>query len=249
MEVKSEINYDYLDSISRIDDYLNNHNDYQECGDIPARNSLTYSNGFYVDCYALFVDIRSSSKLPKQYQKRVLARIYRSYISELTAIMQDFSNCKEINIVGDCVSGIFSRNGKDDVMQPFQAAYTINGVVKILNHKLEKKGLSPIKIGIGLAKGKALMIQAGFKGSGLNDVVWMGDVVNQASNLCNSANKKGNDVIVVSNDVYDELYGKLGANNIPYQKMLKKTHYFDDYYTGDITLVSILEWLNSNSNK
>ncbi len=33
--------------------------------------------------------------------------------------MQDFSNCKEINIVGDCVSGIFSHNTKDDVMQPF----------------------------------------------------------------------------------------------------------------------------------
>ena len=160
MEVKSEIDYNYLDSISRIDDYLNNHNDYQECGDIPARNRLTYSNGFYVDCYALFVDIRSSSKLPEQHQKRVLARIYRSYISELTAIMQDFSNCKEINIVGDCVSGIFSHNTKDDVMQPFQAAYTINGVVQILNHKLEQKGWSPIKIGIGLASGKALMIQA-----------------------------------------------------------------------------------------
>ena len=249
MEVKSEINYDYLDSISRIDDYLNNHNDYQECGDIPARNRLTYSNGFYVDCYALFVDIRSSSKLPEQYQKRVLARIYRSYISELTAIMQDLSNCKEINIVGDCVSGIFSRNSKDDVMQPFQAAYTINGVVQILNHKLKKKGWLPIKIGIGLASGKALMIQAGFKGSGLNDVVWMGDVVNQASNLCNIANKNGNEVIVVSDDVYEDLYGELGANDKPYQEMLRKPHYYDDYYTGEITLVSILSWLESNSNR
>lgn len=248
MEVKSEIDYNYLDSISRIDDYLNNHNDYQECEDIPARNRLTYSNGFYVDCYAIFVDIRSSSKLPEQHQKRVLARIYRSYISELTAIMQDFSNCKEINIVGDCVSGIFSHNTKDDVMQPFQAAYTINGVVQILNHKLEQKGWSPIKIGIGLASGKALMIQAGFKGSGLNDVVWMGDVVNQASNLCNIANKNGNEVIVVSNEVYDDLYGKCGTYGIPYQKMLRKPHLSDDFYTGNIILTVIDNWLKDNSN-
>lgn len=248
MEVKSEIDYNYLDSISRIDDYLNNHNDYQECEDIPARNRLTYSNGFYVDCYAIFVDIRSSSKLPEQHQKRVLARIYRSYISELTAIMQDFSNCKEINIVGDCVSGIFSHNTKDDVMQPFQAAYTINGVVQILNHKLEQKGWSPIKIGIGLASGKALMIQAGFKGSGLNDVVWMGDVVNQASNLCNIANKNGNEVIVVSNELYDDLYGKCGTYGIPYQEMLRKPHLSDDFYTGNIILTVIDNWLKDNSN-
>ena len=248
MEVKSEINYYYLDSINRIDDYLNNHNDYQECKEIPSRDKLTYSNGFYVDCYALFVDIRSSSKLPEQHEKRVLARIYRSYISELTAIMQDFSNCKEINIVGDSVSGIFSRNSKDDVMQPFQAAYTINGVVKILNHKLVKKGWTPIKIGIGLAQGKALMIKAGYNGSGINDVVWMGNVVNQASNLCNIANKNGNDVIVVAEDVYDDLYGKLGTNNQPYQKMLRKPHWNDDYYTGDIILTLIDDWLINKSN-
>ena len=247
MEVTSEIRYNYLDSIKRIDEYLNNHNDYEERNAIPTRDQLTFSNGFYVDCYALFVDIRSSSKLPELHQKRVLAKIYRSYISELTAIMQGFSNCKEINIVGDCVSGIFGHNRKDDVMQPFQAAYTINGVVRILNYKLEQKGWNTIKVGIGIARGKALMIQAGFKGSGINDVVWMGEVVNQASNLCNIANKNGNDVIVVSKDVYNDLEGKLGANNEPYQEMLRKSRYLEEYYTGDIILISMLNWLKQNT--
>ena len=31
------------------------------------------------------------------------------------------------------------------------------------------------------------MVQAGYSGSGLNEVVWMGDVVNEASNLCGYA--------------------------------------------------------------
>lgn len=245
MEVKNTLNYNYLDSIKRIDNYLNDHCDYEDRKSIPTRNQLSFTNGFYVDCYALFVDIRSSSQLTMIHQKRVLARLYRSYISELTAIMQAFENCKEINIVGDCVSGIFSRNKKDDVMQPFQAAYTINGVVKILNYKLKQKSWNPINIGIGLAGGKALMIQAGFKGSGMNDVVWMGDVVNLASNLCNNANKYGNDVIVISDDVYSDLYGKLGFNNVPYQTMLKKPSIMKDYYTGDIILASISDWLNN----
>ena len=244
MEVKKTIPYNYLDSVKRIDDYLNNNGDYQDIDSIPVRNSLSYSNGYYIDCYALFVDIRASSELPKNHQKRVLAKIYRSYISELTAVMQSFENCKEVNIVGDCVSGIFSCTTKNDVMQPFQAAYTINGVIKILNVKLKNKGYKQIAVGIGIAKGNVLMIQAGYKGSGLNDVVWMGDVVNQASNLCNLANKNNNGIIVVSDAVYEDLEGKLGTHNIPYQEMLNKKSCFDDYYSGNIILTYISEWLD-----
>jgi class 3 adenylate cyclase len=41
----------------------------------------------------------------------------------------------------------------------------------------------PIRSGIGMSYGRALMIKAGFNGSGINDVVYMGDVVNRASKL------------------------------------------------------------------
>lgn len=244
MEVKNTCNFDFDKSFSRIDSYLNESVEYGDVANIPARSSLSFSNGYYVNCYALFVDIRESSQLPEIHQKRVLARIYRSYISELTAIMQSYENCKEVNIIGDCVSGIFSSTKKEDVLQPFGASYYINSIVNVINYKLAKKGYNNIKIGIGLAKGKALMIQAGYKGSGLNDVVWMGDVVNKASNLCNIANKKGNDVIVVSDEVYTDLSGYNGYNNIPYQEMLHKPS-GSDYYTGDIILVNIESWINS----
>jgi class 3 adenylate cyclase len=35
-----------------------------------------------------------------------------------------------------------------------------------------------------MSYGRALMIKAGYKGSTINEVVWMGDVVNDASRLC-----------------------------------------------------------------
>lgn len=31
------------------------------------------------------------------------------------------------------------------------------------------------------------MVQAGYAGSGLNDVIWMGDVVNYACHICGKA--------------------------------------------------------------
>ena len=245
MEVKQTYHYDFEASLARIDNVLKTNGDYADAEEIPSRDSLTYSNGYYLNCYALFVDIRDSSQLPQRHQKKVLAKIYRSYISELTAIMQSFENCKEVNIVGDCVSGIFTCACKDDVMEPFRAAFTINAIVQVLNIKMAKKGYTDIRIGIGLAKGKALMIQAGYKGSGLNDVVWMGDVVNHASNLCNLANKNGNDVIVVSDEVYNDLEGFTGHLNKPYQEMLWKP-YGKDYYTGDVIRIDIENWIKTN---
>lgn len=245
MEVKTNHPYIFEDSLARIDAILNASCNYSDTNDIKSRQSLTYDNGYYLDCYSLFVDIRDSSQLPKIHQKRVLAKLYRSYISELTAIMQSYSHCREINIVGDCVNGVFTCTSKGDVLQPFQAAYNINSIVKILNFKANKRGYSDLRIGIGIAKGKALMVQAGYKGSGLNDVIWMGDVVNYASHLCAKANKDGNRTINISQEVYDDLEGFLGHNDVPYQDMFMRP-WGKSHYTGDVIRVTMEEWLNEN---
>ncbi len=245
MEVKETKNYDYVKSIERIDSYLSESVEYDESKAIPVRNSLTFNNGYYIDCYAIFVDIRESSNLTQKHQKKSLARIYRSYISEITAILQSCEECKEINIVGDCVSGILFDNGKQAAKNSIIAAAQINSIVNIINYKLTKKRLCEIKIGIGIAKGNALMIQAGYKGSGLNDVVWMGDVVNQASNLCNIANKGTTDVIVISKEVYDSLKGfKVGADSkIECQDCF--SYNTSDTYTGNVINILMNGWLNS----
>ena len=148
--------------------------------------------------------------------------------------------------MGDCVNGIFSCTCKDDVLQPFEAAYTINGIVEIINLQAHKKGYKNIRIGIGITKGKALMVQAGYKGSGLNDIIWMGDVVNSASHLCAKANKSFDEVMNISEEVYNDLEGKLGYQNKPYQGMFRKS-YGNDYFTGNVILHSMDEWVKDNS--
>ena len=50
--------YDFTKSLERIDEILNADNkQYEEDKKIPTRNELTYTNGYYVHCTALFVDI------------------------------------------------------------------------------------------------------------------------------------------------------------------------------------------------
>lgn len=181
--------YDHKNSDERIQEILNSTEAFEELADIPSRDRLTYSNGFYVNCTAVFIDIRGSSELANTHTRPVLGKLYRAYLSECVAVMNGDSNCREIFINGDCVSGIFSTPYKTNINEAFSAAARLNSVTKLLNWRLEQKGYTTFRCGIGMAYGRALMLKAGYKGSGINDVIWMGDVVNEASNLCHDASR------------------------------------------------------------
>lgn len=233
------ISYDILKSAERIDNILKIDNyKFEESNSIPDRSKLTYENGYYVNVGAIFIDLRQSSTLTDEHKRPKLAKLYRSYISEVVAILNSYEDCKEINIVGDCVSGIFEAKDKSQIQSMADASAKINSLIKMLNYKLRKKDIVEIKIGIGLDYGRALMIQAGYSGSGINDVVWMGDVVNSASNLCNRANKNGMDVLLISKNVYEKL--------IQHDKDLLKYNKSEDVYEGNWVCKKMNNWYKEN---
>jgi class 3 adenylate cyclase len=242
MRVTKNISYNFESSFQRIDEILDSSEIFEEVDEIPDSEKLTYKNGYYINCYSIFIDIRDSSKLPEKYQSRILAKIYRAYISEVTAIFQSFQNCKEINIVGDSVWAVFNSKTREDVKEIFAAAYKSNSLIASLNYKLCKKGIDPIRIGIGISKGRALMVQAGFNGSGINDVIWMGHVVNQASKMCSKANKEVTKSLVISKKVYEDLEGYQNRNNNLYQSFFESHN--NDYYFAEIIDMDLNEWLN-----
>ncbi|NMV51854.1 mononucleotidyl cyclase [Lactobacillus reuteri] len=165
-------------------------------------NALSYTNGAYVKNTAFFIDIRNSSKLIKKegYERRIIARFYRSYISEIIAVLRSHECCREINIVGDCVSAIFVENkdksgeykDRSDVIEALESASMFNPLLGIINNLFSKhyKRRIDIKAGVGIATGEALVIQAGEKGSGINKPIFLGDNVNTAAHLCDKANNE-----------------------------------------------------------
>lgn len=160
MESKKESSYTYKveDSASRMDDILDaDDNDYQDNeNSIPARNKLTYKNGYYVNVTALFIDIVDSSKLTDGHKRPTLAKMYRAFLSECVAIMNSWEMCKEININGDCVWGVFETPKKSDVDNVISVAAQLNSMIKILNYKLKKKKYDILSVGIGIDDGRAL---------------------------------------------------------------------------------------------
>ena len=206
MEANHTIYYDVDKSAQRIDEILNASNDnFTDKKTVPKRDELTYNNGFYVHVTSLFIDIVESSEMTDEHKRPTLAKIYRSFISECVAIINSSDLSKEININGDCVWGVFETPYKPDIDDVFSIAAQLSSLVKILNYKYSKKGYDTIKVGIGLDYGRALMVKAGYSGSGLNDVIWMGDVVNQACHLSNRANRNGRKPILMGSVLHQNL--------------------------------------------
>lgn len=229
--------YDFNESEKRITEILDSASSFDELNYIPDSDKLTFTNGYYVYCTSVFVDLRDSSKLPSIHQKRVLAKIYRAYISEVVAIMNGFSECREVDIVGDCVSGIFETPLTDNIENILGMIANINSLISVLNYKLEKRGYTPIKIGIGASYGRVLMIKAGYKGSAINEVVYMGEAVNQASKMCGLANKAVSSPVVLTPVFHQNLSEEQRG-------WFTKSWYTDpSYYYGSVINLEMDEWL------
>lgn len=235
------IDYDYEKSRKRIDEILDaKDTSYEEVDKIPSRDKLTYSNGFYVTkTSALFIDIRSSSKMASDYTRPTLAKIYRSYISECVAVINGNTDCAEVNIHGDCVWGVFDAQYKNQIDSVFSTSAELSSLIDTLNCKYKKKNIKPISVGIGMDFGRVLMIKAGYDGSGLNDVVWMGEVVNDARKLCAHGNRTMFDKEIM---VASDFYSNLNDNN----KKLLTWNQNRNCYHGNIVNSTMNKWIIDN---
>lgn len=241
MESNNTKAYNIVDSAKRMEEILNASNsNFSDKDTVPIRSLLTFTNGYYVNVTSLFVDIVGSSDMTDVHKRPTLAKMYRGFISECVAVLNSVSSSREINIHGDCVWGIFETPSKSDIDRIIEIAALVNSMVKVLNYKLGKKGYSQISVGIGIEYGRALMVKAGYSGSGINDVIWMGDVVNIASNLCGIAGRNGRSSVVISGVVQQNLNSH---NTGLFRQFYKDGNY---YYESSIVDTDMEEWYNAN---
>lgn len=198
--------YDFEKSRNRIDEILDSSdNNYEDKKEIPNRDNLTFTNGYYIFCSAIFIDMRGSKEFSKKHTRPVTAKIYRSYISELVAVLNGNSRLREIYIEGDCVWGVFNCPKKSDIDSIFSTAAQAASIIDTLNVKLRKKKYSEITAGIACHDADVLMIKAGYNGSGINEVTWIGKLVGETADLCSKANRWNSKRTLYSKTFYENL--------------------------------------------
>lgn len=238
--------YNWTASAARINEILDQPSgQFEETNALPTRDKLTYTNGFYGYCTALFIDIRGSSTLPEKHKRPTLAKIYRAFISEMVAVLNSHPNVREVNIVGDCVWAVYNTPQPSDIDAAFDIAATANTVLKLLNVRYEKRDISTLTIGIGIDYGRALMIKAGYNGSGINDVIYMGDVVNRAAHLAHTAGRGGPFYSTPSVWVGEFVYKNLDDHNRGLLRLQHKPE-LGTVYAGNIHDVGMNEWVDQN---
>ena len=239
--------YDWTASAKRINEILDQPaGQFEETDSLPNRDKLTYTNGFYANCTALFIDIRDSSKLPGKHKRPILAKIYRAFISEMVAVLNSHLKVREVNIVGDCVWAVYNTPVKDDIDEVFRVAYTANTLIDLLNARYQKRSIDPLTIGIGIDYGRALMIKAGYSGSTINDVIYMGDVVNRAAHLAHEAGRRdlwGNSRPAIW--VGEVFHLNLNDHNRGLLQYRRDDN-LGTVYTGDVACTSMNEWVKEN---
>ena len=99
-----------------------------------------------------------------------------------------------------------------------------------INKLLEKYGYPTIRAGIGLGCSPDLIIKTGQNGSGINDKIWIGQAVVDASHLSGIANRQGISAIAMSPLFYDNIIEQLCKENEKYKSWI--IAHVKGYYGG-----------------
>ena len=163
--------YNYIEGKKRINEILNSKVPVEEKEHIPNDGYFTYENGIKSWVASLFVDIRKSTELFNSNDDIVIAKMIRTFSSEIVDILNNSEFIQEVGIRGDCVYGIFDIADKTDLKEVLSAATNINCLIMLLNKLFKRKGYPEIQVGIGLGLNKDLIIKSGKKGSDRKSVV------------------------------------------------------------------------------
>jgi len=202
--------FNYEKSRYRIDSILNDESEevIEKENKFPSESILTFNNIITSTIDVIAVDIRNSTELSEELAQnniKKLTKIYRAYISEVIVVLKGNPDIERVYIEGDGIWAVFKLNEKNNTPRVYDTATQISAIVKTLNVKLRDKGYPFIEVGIGIERGKTFYAKAGYKGSGINSEVWVGNIVNKVFKLCSHANKEKIKEIVVSEKVYNRL--------------------------------------------
>lgn len=233
--------YDYKAGKKRVEKILKSNLDILDNGKLPNSNDLTFNNAYYFWISSIFIDIRDSSTLFKKEDNKNISKIMKSFTSELIEILRKNDNLRDIGIRGDCIYAIYTtpKETDDDL---FTLACYCNTYMSMLNKLLSENNLPNIEAGIGLATSKTLVIKAGRKDVGINDKIWIGNSVIDASNFSSIANKDNYRLIVMSPDFYSFI--------IKYEKdieenLIKVESKYGDCYMGNIIISNFNNWIKN----
>jgi len=173
---------------------------------VPSSTEVALAGGAVeLDATFLYADLASSSKIAKELDRRVAAKILKSFLATAARLVR-YNGGSIVSFDGDRILGVFIGDSKNS--SAAKCALQIKYAVKeIIRPKFEAKYESvrdasfTISHGVGVDTGTVLTVRAGARGD--NDLIWIGRAPNLAAKLSDLRESPYNSFITAS--VYNML--------------------------------------------
>ncbi|MEO0772996.1 MAG: adenylate/guanylate cyclase domain-containing protein [Pseudomonadota bacterium] len=158
---------------------------------VPDTGNVKLAGGaHWVRATYLYADLANSSKMAKNFDRRVTAKIIKSFLQSATYLVQQ-NGGRVISFDGDRILGVFTGGLKNT--NAARCALNLNWVVReVIRKKFEAKYESvrdadfKISHGVGVDTGQTLVVRGGVRGN--NDLVSIGRAPNLAAKLSDLRN-------------------------------------------------------------
>ena len=173
-----------------------------EVAEAVLREGTLKLGGEYKEVTTFFSDIRNFTPMSENMEPHEVIGMLNEYFSIMTDIIFEYKGVID-KYIGDEIMAVWGAPIKreNDVELCVRSAVAQLKALDILNDKRLARGDPEIRIGIGISTGTVI---SGKMGSEKRlDYTVIGDNVNLASRLCDSANKKGLHRFIVTESTYN----------------------------------------------
>lgn len=173
---------------------------------VPSSTDVALAGGAVeLDATFLYADMANSSKMAKELDRRVVAKILKSFLAT-TARLVRFHDGSIVSFDGDRILGVFIGDSKNSTAAKcgLQINYTVKNIIRTKfesKYDTVKNASFTIRHGIGVDTGTVLAVRVGVRGD--NDLIWIGRAPNLAAKL--SDLRESPNYTFISTTVYNRL--------------------------------------------
>jgi adenylate cyclase len=152
----------------------------------PSSTDVALAGGAVeLDATFLYADMANSSKMAKELDRRIVAKILKSFLAT-TARLVRYHDGTIVSFDGDRILGVFMGDSKNTTAAKcaLQIKYTVQQIIKPKfeeQYDSVKNASFTISHGVGVDTGTVLAVRAGARGD--NDLIWIGRAPNLAAKL------------------------------------------------------------------
>lgn len=159
---------------------------------VPTTEDVTLKNGaVYLDAVYVYADLANSTELARNFPKKMVGKIVRSYLSSMSRIVRHHRGSIR-SFDGDRVMGIFVGDTKESsaaicgLNMRYCLDEQLRPMIRAKYASLDEKAFQ-LDHCVGIASGKVMIVRAGVRGS--NDLVSVGSAPNLAAKLSDMRTK------------------------------------------------------------